>query len=167
MDSLLGIRHSACSSDALVADPAQEDSDKRKDAQHLPRPALLGGLPPQMELLDEDVEVQEAPTRYMVARQSLEHDIATADQADRYTESQRNWTNNASHLDNSLELQCQNKGELPGGRPSTDFVLVSPFQVIFDPKLEQFDHVNWLMAPWRDLAYMASNKTKLQRRPAP
>jgi hypothetical protein len=29
-----------------------------------------------------------------------------------------------------------------------------PFQIIFDPKLKQRDHIDWLLAPWRDLTFM-------------
>jgi hypothetical protein len=42
----------------------------------------------------------------------------------------------------------------PGGRPSTDFELVSPFQIIFDPKMKQRGHIDWLLSPWRDLIFM-------------
>ncbi|KAG2185406.1 hypothetical protein INT44_002197 [Umbelopsis vinacea] len=47
--------------------------------------------------------------------------------------------------------QGQNKKGFPGGRPITDFQLVFPFQIIFDPKLTQREDITWLLAPWRDL----------------
>jgi hypothetical protein len=50
--------------------------------------------------------------------------------------------------------QCPNQKGFPGGRPSTDFELVSPLQIIFDPKIKQRDHIDWLLAPWRDLTFM-------------
>jgi hypothetical protein len=58
--------------------------------------------------------------------------------------------------------QCQNKEGFPGGRPSNDYELVVPFQIILDPKLTQKAANNWLvLPPWRDLNFMKSRNQPL------
>jgi hypothetical protein len=59
-------------------------------------------------------------------------------------------------MSNLINTQYKKKKKegFPGGRPSTDFKLVSPFQIIFDPKMKQRDHIDWLLSPWRDLIFM-------------
>jgi hypothetical protein len=52
--------------------------------------------------------------------------------------------------------QCQNKEDLPDGRPITDFVLLSPFQIIFDPQLFGRTRFNRMLAPVRDIAVLMS-----------
>jgi hypothetical protein len=50
-----------------------------------------------------------------------------------------------------VSKQC----EIPGGRPSTDFELVVPFQIIIDPKLQRKTDISWLLiAPLQDLIAM-------------
>jgi hypothetical protein len=63
-------------------------------------------------------------------------------------------------MENVQMLPVSKQGRIPGGRPSTDFELVSPFQIIFDPRMKQRDHIDWLLAPWRNLTFM---KLKLER----
>ena len=50
--------------------------------------------------------------------------------------------------------QCPNKEGFPGGRPSTDFWTGESFPEHFWPKMKQRDHIDWLLAPWRDLTFM-------------
>ena len=52
--------------------------------------------------------------------------------------------------------QCQNMEEFPDGRPITDFVLLSPFQIIFDPQVAGKTLVDWMLAPMRDIAFMTN-----------
>ncbi|KAI8574889.1 hypothetical protein K450DRAFT_264173 [Umbelopsis ramanniana AG] len=48
--------------------------------------------------------------------------------------------------------QCQYKEGFPDEHPSTDFELMFPFHIIFDPKQTQMKTLDWLLlAPLRDL----------------
>jgi hypothetical protein len=49
---------------------------------------------------------------------------------------------------------CQNKEDLPDGRPVTDFVLMSAFQVMLVPQLVRRHLVYDMLAPVRDVAFM-------------
>jgi hypothetical protein len=55
-------------------------------------------------VLDANDEFQENASRDTGERQSMEHDIPTANQTSRWAYFKGNWTSHARHLDNSLEL---------------------------------------------------------------
>ncbi|KAI8578413.1 hypothetical protein K450DRAFT_247779 [Umbelopsis ramanniana AG] len=59
-------------------------------------------------------------------------------------------------------FQCQYKEGFPDERPSTDFELMFPFHIIFDPRRTQMKALDWLLlAPWRDLKFMELQNRRL------